>query len=234
MALLVSDILAATSNDVRILLSNSTDSAVMIDWVNRINKDVMHNGVYNNLLQAVASGTYTAASTTLTVTLTNSRRVLAVFDKVWNRPLIPLERSLAPMPTAEQSGPQTGPSGFDRYEKQRRPNQIVNVELRTTDNTTYALTGLPYPWPEYYSAPGSSGVYIFPAPISSTSGADVLYEKNTTNLTATSSTLDVPDDGKNVVVAGVNMVAFAYLKRMDDAAFWQKEYLRQLQESSDV
>lgn len=234
MALLVSDILAATSNDVRALLSNTSDSSVMIDWVNRINKDVMHQSVYNNLLQAVAAGTYTAGSTSLTVTLTNSRRVLAVFDKVWNRPLIPLERSLSPTPSGEQSGPMTGPASFDRYEKQRRPNQIVNVELRTSDSTTYALVGLPYPWPEFYTAPGTSSVYVFPAPISTTSGADVLYEKDTTNLTATSSTLDVPDDGKNVVVAGVNMTAFAYLKRMEDAAFWQKEYLRQLQQTSDV
>lgn len=233
MSLLVSDILSATANDVRQVLSSSSDSSVMIDWVNRINKDVMHSSVYDNILQAVAAGTYTSGSTTLTVTLTNARRVLAVFDKIWNRPLIPLERSMSPSPTGDQAGPLTGPPTFDRYEKQRRPNQLVNIELRATDNTTFSLQALPYPWPEFYSAPGSS-VYVFPAPVASTGGADVLYEKNTTNLTSTGATLDVPDDGKNVVVAGVNMLAYAYLKRMEDAGFWQKEYLRQLEEKSDV
>lgn len=57
------------------------------------------------------------------------------------------------------------------------------------------------------------------------------YFKQRTTISATSTVLQVPDVYKDVVVAGVNWLAFRYLKMADEAAYWYQVYqdgLRQI------
>lgn len=206
MALTVQNILDKTAIDMRATLNSTTDAATMIDWVNRVNKDVMHNSVYNNILRATVHQNLTANTTGYTPIFTNFRRILAVYDNTAKRPLLPLTEGLLPVAASSPGSPSPGAGIYGRQEE-----------------------ALGLPWPKYYTAYGLTGISVFPAPpIDSSLGIDILYEKTATDLTAVGNTLDVPDDGKDLVVAGVNALASAYLKREADAAYWSQEYRRMM------
>lgn len=50
------------------------------------------------------------------------------------------------------------------------------------------------------------------------------YIKTRTQLTTTNQIIQIPDNYKDVVIAGVNMYGFRYLKMEEDTQWWQQQY----------
>lgn len=209
MALTVQNVVDAVSTDVRQVIGNtSTDAAVMIDWVNRVHKDCLHTSIYAYLNQS--SQTVAATAGVYTYTLSGTpRRVLSVFDRTFQRMLLPLEAGAAPVPLATHIAPPGGtPSDGPLGTK-------VTVSAKTMG-----------PWPEYYRFLGTNTLSIFPAPSTSTWACtlEVQTEGQVADLTSLSDNLTIPTDGKDMVVAGVNSIAFDYLQNQERTAFWLQAY----------
>lgn len=198
--MLVSDVIASVFNDVRQVLNNTTDSSIYIPWVDRIQKDVLHTSMFNYLLQNVETFSVTANTSSYTLG-TPVRRVLLVYDRSFDRVLQDLDDIPAPKQDA------TTPSG-----------PTVAGSMLSAETMTQ--------WPLYYRRTGATGITLFPAPQKTAFAGtyEVHYETYSPDLVATSDTLLVPNDGKDLVVAGVNSYAMSYLKLYDEAAKWQATY----------
>jgi hypothetical protein len=81
-------------------------------------------------------------------------------------------------------------------------------------------------WPEYYKREGTQGLILFPAPQKTAFNGtyEVHYEIQPADLTATTSTLIIPNDGIDMVVAGVNSYVAPFLHLDAEASFWSQQY----------
>ena len=81
-------------------------------------------------------------------------------------------------------------------------------------------------WPEYYKREGSTGLVLFPAPQKANFNGtyEVHYEIQVADLTATTSTLVLPNDAMDLVIAGVNSYVAQFLHLDQEAQFWKQEY----------
>lgn len=209
MALTVQNIVDATSSDIRKVVGNTgTDAALILGWVDRIHKDVLHSSFYSYLSRQVLSVTTTAGATNYTmVPATPIRRITMVFDRVANKPLLPMDEIHSTGSTEMTVQGTDNTSG--------KPKAILStVSMR--------------PWPEYYKQVGATSLYIFPAPVSSNYAGtlEVHYDTQVTTLANLTDVLVVPEDGKDILVAGVNSLAFQYLKLDVDAMYWTQLYER--------
>lgn len=198
--MLVSDIMADTFNDIRQVLNTSTDASIYIPWVNRIQKDCLHTSLFNYLIQVTEN--FTASQDTFAYTLTTPvRRILLVYDRTFDRALQDFDDIMAPKQDA------TAPSG-----------PTISGSMLSAETMTQ--------WPLYYRRTGATGLTLFPAPQKAAFGGtyEVHYETYTPDLASTGDTLLIPNDGKDLVVAGVNAYALSYLKLTDEAAKWQAMY----------
>jgi hypothetical protein len=80
--------------------------------------------------------------------------------------------------------------------------------------------------PEFFRFIAPTTLVVRPAPPSTQwlSTLSVVYEQQVPTLTSLSTTLTVPDDGKDVVCAGVNWMAMAYIGRSQEAMSWFQLY----------
>lgn len=205
MSLSVQNIVDSVSEDVRKVLSNSgADATRMIDWVDRIHKDALHTSVYSYLNQVVLTQATTAGTSSYTLSPSPAiRRILSVYDRTFNRTLAPI-RQAWPLPQRDQGG----------VEGAAPPKM---PELTQTQ------------WPEYFDLVGTVTFRVFPAPPAAAfqSTLEIYYEGQVTTLstlTGGTGTLVIPEDGKDMVVAGVNWLALQYLKRPDEAQHWFAVY----------
>jgi len=199
MALTVQNIVDSVSNDMRKVLSNSgADATLMIDWVDRIHKDALHSGIFSFLNVTAITQATSAGTGTYALSPTDIRRIIQVYDRTFDRVLLPI-RQLTPLPQRDQSDHE----GAD-YDKGP------------------ALARTMGKFPEYYDLLGTVTFRIFPAPTVAAfaSTLEIYYEKHVVTLTTLAGTLVVPEDGKDMVVAGVNFMAASYLKREDEAKQW--------------
>lgn len=198
--MLVSDVMAGVYNDVRQVLNTTTDASIYIPWVNRIQHDVLHTSLFNYLLQA--EETFTTTQDTFSYTLgTPVRRIILVYDRTFDRILQDLDDVMAPKQDA------TTP-----------PGPSINTAMLSAETMTQ--------WPVYYRRTGATGITLFPAPQKSAFGGtyEIHYETYVTDVANTTDTLTVPNDGVDLMVAGVNTYAMSYLKLYDEAAKWQSIY----------
>lgn len=200
--MLVSEIINGTYNDVRQVLNNSTDAAIYIPWVDRVQKDVLHTSLFNYLIQAIETVNVTSSNFFYTLG-TPVRRVLLVYDRTFDRALQDFDDVAAPKADAT---PPPGPT---------IAGSMLSAETMTQ-------------WPLYYRRTGSTGLTLFPAPQKSAFGGtyEIHYETYAPDVAAVTDTLLVPNDGKDLMVAGVNAFALNYLKLYEEAAKWQSEYER--------
>jgi hypothetical protein len=212
MSLQVQDIVNAVSVDVRqVIGATGTDASIMIGWVDRVHKDALHSSLYSFLNQASTTVASVAGTYSYTLTPVDIRRVLAVFDRTFSRALLPLESESAPVPLATHVSP---PGGMP-------PDGPLGSKLSLSSKTIG-------PWPEYYRFFGTQTLSIFPAPTTATWAGtlEVQYEKQVASLANLTDVLVVPEDGKDLLVAGVNSLAFTYLKQIEDATIWGQQYER--------
>lgn len=203
----VQDIINASSTDFRSVLSNTTpDSTLFISWVDRVHKDALHTGIYNPLTQQVSTINVTVGTSSYTIPVTAGaiRRIQMVYDRTFDRILMPIESMLYPTAT-DDSVPTRQPISV--------PKEMVSASTMEQ-------------WPEYYKREGTTNIYLFPAPQKTAFQGtyEVHYEAQVADLTATTSPLLLPNDAIDMVVAGVNSFVAQFLHLDTESQFWSQQY----------
>jgi hypothetical protein len=197
--MLVSDVMGDVQNDIRQVLNTTTDSAIYIPWVNRVQHDVLHTSLFNYLLKAVE--TISVVSGTSLYTLgTPVRRIELVYDRSFDRIVQDMDDVSGSKQDATAAVPTVAGS-------------MLSAETMTQ-------------WPLYYRRVGNTSLYLFPAPQKAVFNGtyEVHYEGYVTDIANTTDTLTVPNDARDIMVAGVNSYALMYLKLYDESAKWNATY----------
>lgn len=206
MSLTVSGIQSDVSIDVRQVLS-STDSK-LIGWIDRIHKDLLHSSVYSYLNIATTSFATVTGQQQYTLTPTNIRRILGMYDQTRNRILFPIERATSPTSQVEKQEPS--------------PGQASGPDTKFGQGFTRALS-LQSGQPEYFRHIGAQVVSLFPIP-NQVVNVGVSFEKQVVTLVNPTDVLVIPEDGRNLVVCGVSWLANVFLKRTEEGAAWLQTY----------
>jgi hypothetical protein len=207
--MIVQDIVNSVSIDTRQVLNTSgNDAEVILNWVDRVHKDVLHSSIYVNQNMATTSISTVAGQNAYTLSpATPIRRIVAVYDTTFNLSLTPADADIdLPTPTAARVDEEGG-----------RPSMIQPLP-----HQAYKFGGLP----EYFRFVGPDTFILRPAPPSTgyLSTLRITYEQQVTTLTSLEDELIVPDDGKDVMCAGANWLAMSYIGRPQEAMSWFQLY----------
>ena len=206
MALTVASIANDVSVDIRLVL-NPTDTKI-IGWVDRIHKDCMHSSIYSYLNVGTTSFSTAIGVNSYSLTPTNIRRILGVFDPVRSRILFPIERATSPVSQVEKQESNPGQQGSSA--QQFGQPGVVPMSLQSSQ-------------PGYFRHIGAQTLNLYPVP-QQVLQLNVSFELQVPTLVNPTDTLLIPEDGRDIVVAGVNYLANIFLKRMDEAQLWAQIY----------
>lgn len=210
--MLASDIISATSIDVRqVLGSSGGDANIILGWVDRVHKDCLHSSIFSYLNRQTTSVTTVAGTASYTLSLSGIRRISDVFDRTFNWPLLPYDQGIAPQ-TGSEPGTPEGPGAQEQPE-------VLPQRLLT--NRKFAG-----PFMQYFRLVGTNQLVVYPAPPSTVyaSTLEITVENQVADITSTSQTLVIPGDGKDMMVAGVNELVMNYLFRGTEAQAWGQKY----------
>lgn len=206
MALTVAGIASDSSIDVRqVLLATDTK---FIGWVDRIHKDCLHSSLYSYLNNGTTSFPTVVGQQQYTLTPTNIRRVKTMYDQTRNRVLFPIERATSPIAQVEGQEPS--------------PGQASSADTKYGQGFTKALS-LQSGQPEYFRHIGAQTVSLFPIP-NQVLTIGVSFEQQVSTLVNPTDALIIPEDARDMVVAGVNWLCNAFLKRSEEAQAWLQIY----------
>lgn len=187
------DVINSTSQDVRqVIQSSGSGQTILLDYVDRVQKDSLHAGVYEYLNRATTTLTTVAGTASYTLTPTAVRSIAFVYDRTTERLLLPV--------------PDAVPASNDPVQVRDALKIITNASL-----------------PDFYRLYGTNSINFFPTPLKVVT-MEVHYTNQVATLTNSTTTLTIPDDGKDMMVAGVNMLANAYLGRLQEAQLWAGVY----------
>lgn len=206
MALTVTSIQADVSIDVRQVLLN-TDSK-LIGWIDRIHKDCLHSSVYSYLNISTTSFQTVSGQQQYVLAPTNIRRILGMYDQTRNRVLFAMERATSPVSQVEKQEPGPGKDG--------------GPSTKYGPGVSSALA-LQSGQPEFFRHIGAQVVSLFPIP-QQVLNIGVSFEQQVVTLVNPADVLVIPEDGRNMVVSGVNFLANAFLKRTEEAQAWLQLY----------
>lgn len=203
----VQDIINASSVDFRsVLESTSPDNTLFISWVDRIHKDALHTGLYNPLLFLVSTIDVMSGTSAYTIPTTGGsiRRIQLVYDRTFDRVLMPIESLIYPSNEADSES----------------PRQALQMPKPMLSATTMEQ------WPEYYKREGTNNLLIFPAPQKSAFNGtyEIHYEMQVADLVNLTDVLVVPNDAIDMVVAGVNMYTAQFLHLDTESQYWASQY----------
>ena len=198
-------------------LTNATRLALFVSWANQVQRDVLHTSIWRS--QLTTSDTFTSAPFVLgsagspyILTANNIRHILTVQDIKNNRIVLPYEDlnfSAATSSPPERSGPP-----------------------RTKFDQTQQTSSLS---PQYYifescilAADGSitQGLHLLPDPADTAHSGTIryFYTRMVDDVAAATDVLIVPDDGFDLMVAGVAMHIWEFRQEHELAAMWQIVY----------
>lgn len=204
------DIINNSSTDFRqVLSSSSPDSSLFLSWVDRIQKDSLHTSLYNYLLSLTSTLAVVEGSSTyqLNVSEGSIRRIQLVYDRTFDRIIMPLEGIAYPTNLSSQDSPK---------QALQIPYEMLNAETMSQ-------------YPKYYKLEQGTGVpylLLFPAPQKSAFNGtyEVHYEMQAPDVTSLTQTLLLPDDAEDMVTAGVNVYVAQFLHLDQEAQYWQQQY----------
>lgn len=208
MALTVASIAQDSANDVRNVLDPVVNLGLFTGWIDRINKDCMHSSVYSYLNITTTSFNTVANQNSYTLTPTNIRRILGVYDFSRQRILFPVERATSPVSQVEKQ--ETSPG------QQNSATQVFGMPAQSPISLQVAQPG-------YFRHLGAQTLNLYPTP-QAVLQLNVSYEQQVVTLVNSTDVLGIPDDGRDIVVAGVNYYANLYLKRPEEAQIWMATY----------
>lgn len=208
MSLTVASIAQDVSYDLRQVLGvTGSDLTIMTGWIDRVNKDCAHSSLYSYL--NIATQVVSTAVGTGTYTLTgNIRRLVGVYDSTRDRILFPIDRATSPVSQVEKQESQPGQAGG--YQTKFTQPLMSAMSLQTGQ-------------PEYFRLLSSNIMRLYPIPKQVLS-LSVAYEQQVATLVNPSDVLVIPEDGRDMVVAGVNYLANMFVKRPEDAQTWASIY----------
>jgi len=202
------------SLDVRQALgSTGTDLTILTGFIDRIHKDCLHSSVYSYLNIATTSFTTVAGTGSYTLTPTNIRRVLGVFDASKQRILFPIERATSPVSQVEKQEINPGQQGASPLIYGMPATSPISLQAGQ---------------PAYFRHIGAQQLNLYPTPGTSAGGGifqiNVSYEQQVVTLVNPTDALTMPEDSRDMVVAGVDYLANVYLKRTEEAQVWAQVY----------
>jgi hypothetical protein len=205
-SLTVASISSDSSIDVRqVLLPTDTKFA---GWIDRINKDCMHSSVYRYLNLGTNSFTTVPGQGGYSLLGNSSvRRIVGVQDLTRNRILFPVERATSPVSQLEQQEPNPGQQGSSAL--QFGAPLVSPISMQAGQ-------------PGYFRHVGSF-LNLIPIPTAALL-IGYSFELQVATLINPTDILPIPEDGRDMVVAGVNYLANIFLKRMDEAQIWAQIY----------
>jgi len=196
-------------------LTNATKLALFAGWANQVQRDVLHTSIWRS--QLTTSDTFESApnGSPYILTANNIRHILTVQDLQNNRIVIPYEDLNFPAATSNQPPERSGPP-------------------RTKFDQTQQTSAL---YPQYYifesciqGSDGSivQGLHLLPDPKTSAHAGTIryFYTRMVDDVAVAGDILIVPDDGFDLLVAGVAMHISNFLKRTAEAAAWNAVYER--------
>jgi len=205
-SLTVSGIQNDVSIDVRQVLA-ATDSK-LIGWVDRIHKSCLHSSIYSYLNVATTSFNSSVGVGSYTLTPTNIRRILGVFDFTRSRILFPIERATTPVSQVEK--------------QETNPGQMGSAQIEFGMPLVSPIS-LQAGQPGYFRHIGAQQLNLYPTPQQALQ-INVSYEQQVVTLVNPTDVLVIPEDGRDMVVAGVNYLANAFLKRQEEAQMWAQVF----------
>lgn len=196
------------SVDIRQVL-DPTDTKVA-GWIDRIHKDCLHSSVYSYLNIATTSFVTAPGQVSYNLTPLNIRRILGVYDSQRSRILFPIERATSPVSQVEK--------------QETNPGQAAAADRNFTGGSpATSPISLQVGQPAYFRHIGAQQLNLYPTPqVALTLG--VSYEQQVQTLVNPTDTLLLPEDARDMVVAGVDYLAYMYLKRLDEAQIWASIY----------
>lgn len=217
MSLSVQNIVDDLSYESRLLLDGTAGSGgdfnLLVRFIDQTHKDALHTGLYFHHLRAQENISDSSGTPNYTMSATNVARIEMVYDRTFNRLLLPFT-------AASNSGALGDPASPGASQESPDTKHVI------VDRTQS-------PWPEYYqlqtvvtAGVNAHTLWVFPAPQSSTYAGtlEVHYIKEVVTLTAASDKLQIPEDGRDLIVSGCAVRMFNYLKRPTEAATWQQTY----------
>lgn len=209
MALTVQSVAIDVSIDVRQVVGvTGSDLTILTGFIDRIHKDVLHSSIYSYLNIASTSFSTSIGVPSYTLTPTNIRRILGMWDSTRSRILFPIERATTPVSQVEKQEPNPGQQGSPGIEFGQPLVSPVSLQVGQ---------------PGYFRHLGATTVNLYPIP-QQVLNIGVSYEKQVSTLVNPSDILQVPDDARDIVVAGVDWLANMYIKRAEEAQVWLQIY----------
>ena len=177
--------------------------SLFLAWVDHIHKDVLHTSIWQKLTQTAETFTSTPDGSPYILSANNIRHVLSVHDLKNRRTLIPyhdLNFAAATSTPPERSGPPRPKFDQTQQTSSPYPQYYITEACCDTDGLfTWAIHLLPDP----QDAEHSGTIRYW-------------YSKIVADLTSLGDNLNVPPDGRDIMVAGVAMKVSEYLKRPTD------------------
>ena len=133
---------------------------------------------------------------------TSIRRIVSVYDSTFNMSLKPADADLdQPSPTAANADENQG--------------RAVSAAVVGSPHQAYKFGGTP----EYFRFIAPATLLVRPAPASAgyLSTLSIVYEQLISTVNNLETELIVPEDGKDIMVAGVNWLAMSYIGRPQEA-----------------
>ena len=194
-------------------LTDATKLALFTGWVDQVHKDVLHtSAVWSKLL--VISETFTSAvdGSPYILTANNIRHILSVYDLKNRRIIIPYTDINYPAGTSlppERSGPPR--EKHDQQQQVNAPYPQYYIIENCVDSTTGSLT---------------QGLHLLsdPQAVNYTGTIRYFYTKIVDIVDGAADVLVIPEDGRDVMVAGVVMYGMMFDKRINDAQLWAARY----------
>jgi hypothetical protein len=209
MALTVQSVANDAYTDLRQVIGISTpDLTKFTPWVDRIHKDCLHSSVYSYLNVATTQFNTVAGQTGYALTPTNIRRILGVYDFTRQRILFPVERATTPVSQVEKQETNPGQQGA--------PPQTFGMPAQSPISLQVAQPG-------YFRHIGAQQLNLYPTPQAPLQ-INVSYEQQVATLVNPTDVLLMPEDARDMVVAGVNYLQCTYLKRLEEAQIWASIY----------
>lgn len=193
-------------------LTDATKLALFLAWANETQRDVLHTSVWKAQLTTSETFTSEPDGSPYILTANNIRHVIAVYDVKNRRQLIPFDDLNFPAATSsppERSGPAR-----------------VNFEHTAETSALY---------PQYYifescilASDGTitQGLHLLSDPADTDHSGTIryFYTKMVDDLTAAASNLTVPDDGRDILLAGMAERICLFRGHRTEAEQWRARY----------
>lgn len=198
----VQDVLNRVSSDTRFQLSatSASDQAILIDYVNRVHLELLRASKWKFLISGLLSFTTQAGKTDYYIGNTGLPN-----GTVDTGLLIPDLGSIRPDSVKDT----TNYRPLFRILEAPLAESLIAVNSR----------------PRFYrSDPASQSLLNIYPPPDGAYGIQFRYQRQVPTLAATVDPIQVPDKYVDVLVAGVDELAFAYLKRADETMYWKQRF----------